>query len=154
MRFARIRDLHTPPLRFADQSPQESIVAKVASLTSTATTGNPSRAELGATALNIIASMTRRSTKTSECTSTTSRMHDDVSTNAALVAMKKKYAAARSTSKSMVTQTQLLSHSPPATLQTMAPIIPKGPQHSRGRFEHFSGPMVLKSLGSSPTKEG
>ena len=68
-------------------------------------TGNPSTVELGATAMNITANTTRRSTRTSECTSTISEMHDDVSTNAALVAMKKKYATARSTSKSMVTRT-------------------------------------------------
>ena len=78
--------------------------------------GNPSRVELGATTLNITANPTRRSTKTSECTSTISEMHDDVSTNTVSVTMKKKYAAARSTSKSTVTWTQLSSCSTPATL--------------------------------------
>ena len=112
MRSARIRDLHTPPLRFTDHSPQEPIAAQVASPTSIATTGNPSRAELGTTASNITTNTTRRSTRTFECTSTIYEMHDDVSMNAASAAMKKKYAAARSTSKSTVTQTQLLSHSP------------------------------------------
>ena len=72
-------------------------------------TGNPSRAELGATTMNITANMTRRLTRTFECTSTISEMHDDVSTNAISVAMRMKYAATRSTSKSMVTWTQLLS---------------------------------------------
>ena len=60
---------------------------------------NPSRGELGATTLNITANTTRRSTKTSECTSTISEMHDDISTNAVLVAKKKKYAATRSTTR-------------------------------------------------------
>ena len=76
------------------------------------------------------ANMTRMSTRTSECTSTISEMHEDVSTNVASVAMKKKYAAARSTSMSMVTRTQLLSRSTLATLQAMALTTPKGPQHS------------------------
>ena len=69
--------------------------------------GYPYREELGETALNITANPTRRSTRTSECTSTISVMHDDVLMNAALVAMKTKYAADRSTSKSTVTRTQL-----------------------------------------------
>ena len=30
---------------------------------------------------------------------------------------------------------------------------PEGPQLSQGRSEHFGGPMVSRSLGSSPTKE-
>ena len=79
-------------------------------------TGNPSRVELGATTLNITANPTRRLTRTFECTSTISEMHDDVSTNAASVAMKMKYTAARSMSKSTVTQTQLSSRSLMATL--------------------------------------
>ena len=120
-RSARIRDLYTPQPRFTDQPRQDPIAAQVASPTSTATIGNPSRAELGATALNTTANTTRRSTRTSECTSTIFEMHDDVSTNTASVAIKKKYAAARSTSKSTVTRTQLSSRSMPATLQTMAP---------------------------------
>ena len=65
----------------------------------------------------------------SECTSIISETHVDVSTSATSVAMKK-YAAIKSTSKSTVTQTQLLSHS---TLQIMVPTTPKGPQHSQGR---------------------
>ena len=81
-------------------------------------------------------------------------MHDDVSTNAASVAVKKKYATTRSMSKSMVTRTQLSSRSTPAMLQTTVPTTPKGPQHSKGRSEHFSGLVVSKSLGSSPTREG
>jgi len=67
------------------------------------------RAELGATTSNITANMTKRSTRMSECTSTISEMHDDISTNAASVATKKKYITARSMSKSMETQTQLSS---------------------------------------------
>ena len=115
--------------------------------------GNPSRVEQGTTALNITASMTRRSTKTSECTSTISEMHDDVSMNVASVTMKKKYATARSMSKSMVIRTQLWSRSLQATLQTTTPTTQKGPQLSPGRSEHSSGPVVLKSAGSSPMKE-
>ena len=38
-------------------------------------------------------------------------MHDDVSTSAASVIMKKKYATSKSMSKSMETQTQLSSRS-------------------------------------------
>ena len=115
----------------------------------------PLQAELGATAPNITANTTRRSTRTSGCTSTISEMHDDVSTNAASVAMKKKYAAIKSMSKSMETQTQLSSHSMSAMLQISTPTTTlKGPQHSQGRSEHFSGPVFLKSLGSIPTMEG
>ena len=66
----------------------------------------------------------------SECTSIIFEMHDDISTSAASIAMKKKYAAIKSTSKSLVTQTQLSSHSMPAMLQITAPTTPKGPQHS------------------------
>ena len=153
MRSARSRDLHTPQLRFADQSPQDPIAVQVASPTSTMMIGNPSREELPIV-LNITANPTRRSTRMSECTSTISEMHDDVSTNAASVAMKKKYAAARSMSKSTLTRTQLSSRSMPTTLQTMAPTTPKGPRHSRGRFKHFNGPVVSKSLGLSPTRDG
>ena len=87
-------------------------------------TDNPSRGELGATALNTLANMTRKSTRTSKRTSTISEMRDNVSTNASSVTMKKNYATARSTSKSMVTRTQLSSRSTPATLQTMAPPTP------------------------------
>ena len=90
----------------------------------------------------------------SECTSIISEMHNDVSTSVASVAMKKKYAAAKSMSKSTVTWTQLSSRSTPVTLWMMALPTPRGTQHSRGHSEHFSGPMVLKSLGSIPTKEG
>ena len=90
----------------------------------------------------------------SECTSTISEMHDDVSTSTASVTMKKKYATAKSTSKSTVTQTQLLSRSTLAMLQITAPTTPKGPQHSRGHSEHSSVPVVSKSLGLSPTREG
>ena len=42
-----------------------------------------------------------------ECTSVISRMRDGVSSNVASVAMKMKYAAARSTSKSATIWTQL-----------------------------------------------
>jgi len=116
--------------------------------------GNPSRAELGATALNITANMTRRLTRMFDYISTISKMYDDVSMNAASVAMKKKYTAARSMRKSTVPRTQLSSCSTMATLQTTVPTTLKCPQHSQGHSEHFSGLVVLKSPGSSPTKEG
>ena len=90
---------------YSTTSIHRSATTRTASPTSTATIGNPSRAELGATTPNIPANTTRRSTRTFGCTSTISEMHNDVSTNVALVAMKMKYAAARSTSKSTVTQT-------------------------------------------------
>ena len=64
---------------------------------------------LGAIVPSIIASTTRRSNRTLECTTVISGMHDGVSSSVASVAMKMKYAAARSTSKSTVTQTQLWS---------------------------------------------
>ena len=65
------------------------------------------RRELEATALSIIASTTKRSNRTPECTSVTFRMHDGVSINYVSGAMKIKYDVARSTSKSTATQTQL-----------------------------------------------
>ena len=95
-------------------------------------TGNVSRAELGATASNITANTTRRSTRASECTSTIFKMHDDVLTNATSVAMKKKYATARSMSKSTVTRTQLSNCSMPATLQMTASLTPKAPSIHEG----------------------
>jgi len=75
---------------------------------------NPSREELGTTAPTTITKMTRKSTETFGCTSTISDTCDDVSTSAALAIMKKKYAAAKSMSKSSVIQTQPSSHSTPA----------------------------------------
>ena len=73
--------------------------------------------------------MTKRSTRTFECTSTISETRDDVSTSAISVVMKK-YTAAKSMSKSSVTRTQLSSHSMPAMLQTMALTTLKVPRHS------------------------
>ena len=89
----------------------------------------------------------------SGCTSIISETHDDVSTSAVSVIMKKKYAAVKSTTKSSVTRTQLSSRSMLAMLQLTPTTIPKAPQHLQGRSEHFNGPMVSKSLGSSPTRE-
>ena len=57
---------------------------------------------------NITANTTMRSTRTSECTSIISEMHDDVSTNTVSVATKK-YVVVRNTSKSTKTRTQLSS---------------------------------------------
>ena len=59
------------------------------------------------TASSTFANTTRRSTRMSKCTLIIFEMHDDISTSAASVAMKKKYATARSTSKSTVIRTQL-----------------------------------------------
>ena len=58
-----------------------------------------------ATTPSIIASTTKRSNKTPECTSVTFGMHDGVSINAALGAMKMKCDAAKITSRSTVTRT-------------------------------------------------
>ena len=76
---------------------------------------NLSKGELRATASNTLANTTRRLTRTSERTSTIFEMHDNVSTSAVLVAMKNKYATVKNTSKSLVIQTQLSSHSTSAT---------------------------------------
>ena len=67
-----------------------------------------------------------------ECTSVTFGMHDGVSSNVASVAMKMKYAVARSMSKSTVIQTQLWSRSPPAMLQIPAPTTQKAPSFHQG----------------------
>ena len=82
--------------------------------------------ELGAIAPNITANTTRRSTRTSGCNSTIVEMHDGVSMNADSVAMKMKSSAVRSMNKSIVTQTQLSSHSSVATPLTMALTTPRG----------------------------
>ena len=92
--------------------------------------GQPLKGEPRATALTTLANMTRKSTRMSERTSTISETRDGVSTSAGLVALKKKYATVKSTSRSSVTQTQLSSHLTPAMLQITAPTNPKGPQHS------------------------
>ena len=89
-----------------------------------------------------------------ECTSIISETHDDVSTSAASVSIKMKYAVVKTTSKSLVTWTQLSRRSTPATLQITALTTLKGPSHSRGHSEHSSGPVISKSLGSSPMREG
>ena len=114
MRSERFKDLHAPQARFTDQPILDLIAALVKA-------GSPTnhylpRGELEATTPSIIASMTKRSNKTPECTSVTFGMHDGVSSNIASVAMKNKYATARSTSKSTVIRTQLWSRSPSAIL--------------------------------------
>ena len=105
MRSERIRDLRAPQARFADQPFLDPIATPVKA-------GSPTshylpRGELEATMLSIIANTTKRSNRTPECTSVTSRMHDGVLINAASGAMKLKYDAARSTSESTVIQTRL-----------------------------------------------
>ena len=114
---------------------------------------NPLQGDRGATASNTLANMTRRSTRTFERTSTISEMHEDVSTSAVLVAMKKKYATVKSMSKSSVIQTQPFSHSTSATPQITTAMILKGPEHSQGHSEHSSGPVFSKSTGLSPTRD-
>ena len=111
------------------------------------------RGEPGATALNTIANTTRRSNRMLECTSATSEMRDGVSSIVASVAMKTKYVAAKSTSRSMTTRTQPSSLSLMAMLQTTVSTTLRGLQLSQGHSEHFGGPVVLRSLGSSPMKE-
>ena len=151
-RFARIRDLRAPRARSADQLCLDPITVPVKA--GSPTSHYLSRGEPEATAPSIIASTTRRLNKMLECTSVTFGMHDGVSSNVASVAMKKKYAAVKSTSRSSVTRTQLSSCSTPAMLEITASTTPKGPRHSRGHSKHSSGPMVSKSLGLSPTREG
>ena len=152
MRFTRISDLRALRARFTDQLHRDPIAAPVKAVLPTSRC--LLRGEPGAITPNTIANMTRRLNKTLECTSATSGMHDGVSSNVTLVAIKTKYAAARSTSRSMATQTQPSSRSLMAMLQTTAPTTLRGPQLSQGRSEHFGGPVVSRSLGSSPTKEG
>ena len=84
--------------------------------------------------------MTRRSTRTSECTSIISEMRGDVSTSATSVAMKKKYAAVKSTRNNTVTQTQLSSRSTPTTLQIMVPTTPKAPSYHEGTSNTLVAP--------------
>ena len=153
MRSARIGDLPTRRARFANPPCQDLIaaLAKVISPTNTAMMDNLSRGEPGATALTTLANTTRKSTRTSEHTSTISKMRDIISKGAVSLAMKKKYAAVKNMSKSSVIWTQPSSHSTP---QITTATIPKGSELSRGHFEHSSGPMVSKSLGSSPTRDG
>ena len=91
---------------------------------------NLSRGEPGATALTTLANMTRKSTRTSEHTSTISETCDDISTSAISLAMKKKYAAVKNTSKSLVIRTQPSSHSMSATPQITVSTILKGLEHS------------------------
>ena len=88
-----------------------------------------------------------------ERTSTIFKTHDVILVGAVSLAMKKKYAGVKNTSKSSIIQTQPSSHSTSAMPQiTMATIL-KGLEHSRGHSEHSSGPGVSKSLGSSPTRD-
>ena len=88
-----------------------------------------------------------------EYISATSRMRDGISSNVALVAMKTKCVAARITKRSTATQTQPSSLSPTTTPQTTVPTTLRGLRLSQGHSECFDGPMVLRSPGSSPTKE-
>jgi len=69
---------------------------------------NPSRGELGGTVLTTPANMTKKWIKMSEHTSTTSGMHDVISTGAISPTMKRKYVGIKNTSKSSVIQMQPL----------------------------------------------
>ena len=152
MRFARIRDLHALRARFTDQLRRDLIAAPVKAVSPTSRC--LSRGEPGATASNTITNTTRRSNRMLEYILATSRMCGGVSSNVALVAMKTKCVAARSTSRSTATRTQPSSLSLTATLQTTVSTTLRGLQLSQGRSKHFGGPVVSRSLGSSPTKEG
>ena len=90
-------------------------------------------------------------TKMSERTSKIFGMRDVISTGAISLAMKRKYAGVKNTSKNSVIRIWPSSHLTPATLPIPMVIIPKGPEHSQKHSEHSSGPVVSKSPGSSPT---
>ena len=90
---------------------------------------NPSKGELGGVSTTL-ANSTKKSTKMFERTSTISKMHDVISTGAVSLAMKRKYAGVKSTSKNSETQTQPSSHSTLATPHITMVMIPKGPEHS------------------------
>ena len=64
--------------------------------------GRPLQGELGETVSTTLSNMTKKSTKMSERTSTISRMHDVISTGTVSLAMKRKYAGVKKTSKSSV----------------------------------------------------
>ena len=66
---------------------------------------NPSRGKLGGSTLGTLINTTKRSNKTSERTSTTSKTDDVKSMGAVFHSMKRKYAGIKSTSKSSRTQT-------------------------------------------------
>ena len=75
-----------------------------------------------------------------ECTSATSGMHDGVSSNVASVAMKTKYVATRSTSRSTETQTQLSSKLTSATLQPTPTTTLKAPSIYEGALNTSMAP--------------
>ena len=135
MRSTRIRDLHALRARFTDQLHQGPIATLVKAVSPTSR--YLSRGGPRGIAPNTIASTTRRSNRMLEYISATSGMRDGVSSNVGPVTMKTKYVAARSTSRSTATRTQLSSQLTLATLQLMPTTTPKGPQHLRGRSEHF-----------------
>ena len=91
---------------------------------------DPYRGELGEIVSTTLANMTKKSTKMSERTSTISEMHDVISTGAVSLAMKRKYAGVKNTSKSSIIQMQPSSHLTPAMLQIPMVMILKGPEHS------------------------
>ena len=126
--------------------------AEVVSPTSIVMMDDPSRGELGGTISTTLANMTKKSTKMSERTSTIFGTCDIISTGTVSLAMKRKYAGVKNTSTSLVIRTQPSSHSMPATPQMVT--IPRGPEHSQGHSRHSSGPVVSKSPGSSPTRDG
>ena len=151
MRFTRIRDLRAPRARFADQLRRDPITALVKAVSPT--NHCLSRGEPRAITPNTIANMTKRSNRTLEGTSTTFGMHNGVSSNVALVATKTKCVAARITKRSMATRTQPSSLSPTTMPQTTVSTTLRGLRLSQGHSKCFDGPMVLRSLGSSPMKE-
>ena len=66
--------------------------------------GQPIQGELGGTVSTTFTNSTKKLIKMSEHTSTTSRMHDVTSTGAISLAINRKYAGVKNTSKSSVTQ--------------------------------------------------
>ena len=91
--------------------------------------GQPLQGELGGTTSTTLANTIKKSTKTSEHTSTISETRDVISMSVVSLAMKK-YTAVKNTSKSSVIRTRPSSHSMLAKSQIMTATIPKGPQHS------------------------
>ena len=88
-----------------------------------------------------------------EYISATSRICNGVLSNVALVAMKTKCVAARITKRSTATRTQPSSLSPTTTPQMMVSTTLRGLRLSQGHSKRFDDPVVLRSPGSSPTKE-
>ena len=156
MRSTRIKDLPTRQARITDLSHQDPIAtsAEAVSPTNIMMMDNSSRPELRGTISTTLANMTKKSTKMSERTSTIFETRDVILMGAVSLTMKRKYAGVKNTSKSSIIRMQPSSHLTLAMLQIPTVTIPKGPKHSREHSEHSSGPVVSKSLGLSPMRDG